>query len=164
MVYIEPMIKIFCKTCKKEFWVYRYRAKTAKFCSSKCFGLSRIGKRGIHWKGGRVNTVNGYILIRVDGHYVYEHRLVMEKLLGRKLKRSEHVHHINGNKADNGKENLELIDSHLHNRIDTKNRWQKNPDSFKPLKRRCLKPSTNRHYRGKLCQQYYPCRFHPDSL
>jgi hypothetical protein len=161
MVYIEPMIKIFCKNCKKEFSVYRYRAKTAKFCSSECFGLSRIGKRGTHWKGGRVKTVNGYILIRVNGHYIYEHRLVMEKILGRKLKRFEHVHHVNGNKADNGKENLELIDGRSHNRRDTRNRWKKNPASFLSSRRRCLKPSMDRHHRGKLCQRYFPCSYHP---
>lgn len=161
------MIKIFCKTCKKEFWVYRYRAKSAKFCSSKCFGLDNTRKKGpeaLHWKGGRVKTAKGYIWIRIKNRYVYEHRLVMEKILGRKLKRFEHVHHVNGNKADNGKENLELIDGRSHNRRDTKNRWNKNPASFLSSRRRCLKPSKDRHHRGKLCQRYYPCSYHPDSL
>ena len=43
--------------------------------------------------------------------YTMEHRLILEQKLGRKLKRSEHGHHINGNKQDNRPENLEVFSS-----------------------------------------------------
>ena len=77
----------------------------------------RINELSPAWKGGRSRNGGGYILIRImghpgatkRGHYVLEHRYIMEQLLGRYLENTEIVDHINGIKDDNRIENLRLF-------------------------------------------------------
>lgn len=56
-----------------------------------------------------------YKQIDRDGKHYNEHRYIMEQHLGRKLKRNEYVHHINGNKRDNRLENLQIMSPAEHN-------------------------------------------------
>src|SRR5690606_32394899 len=65
-------------------------------------------RKRVRYGGGWRVSVEGYLIRNASGRIVFEHREVMEKALGRKLLPSENVHHVNGNRADNRLENLEL--------------------------------------------------------
>ncbi len=53
-------------------------------------------------------------------HYEYTYRMIMEKHLGRKLKRGEQIHHKDGNSMNNAISNLEIVSMAEHNREDPK--------------------------------------------
>ena len=58
-----------------------------------------------------------YKAIKVNGQKIDEHRYIMEKHIGRKLKKTEIVHHKNGKKRDNEISNLEILDLSEHSRM-----------------------------------------------
>lgn len=56
-----------------------------------------------------------YKFTTLNGKTYREHRLIVERVLGRKLKRCEAVHHIDGNGTNNDLSNLQVIDELKHN-------------------------------------------------
>ena len=72
----------------------------------------KTGKDASNWKGGIEITKKGYVLEYVENHpysiknKVRQHKLVIERIIGRYLLPMEDVHHINCIKDDNRPENL----------------------------------------------------------
>lgn len=57
---------------------------------------------------------SGYIAVWDGGTWRGQHRVVAERVLGRRLKRHEEVHHIDGNKRNNKNENLLICTRAYH--------------------------------------------------
>ena len=85
------------------------------------------------WKGGRKKHGNGYIQIKMPDHpranptgYVLEHIVIWEKAHNKSLPRSMSIHHLNGLRDDNRRENLAAIEKRKHS----------NQTQFKALQKR----------------------------
>lgn len=97
-----PRMTLQCDFCKAPF-TPRSGEHERKYCSRLCFEKGNAVPTWIHRR-------NGYVSIWTGKADVQVHRILMEKRLGRPLKDTETVHHINGIRDDNRDENLELWD------------------------------------------------------
>lgn len=113
-----------CKQCGKEFYVSLYQARDiARNSGTFCSVLCKNNSLRLSGPGARFKRPDGYIVVYYPAHpdsgkrnMVLEHRLVMERVLGRRLLRTEQVNHINHVRDDNRPENLELISPSDHSR------------------------------------------------
>jgi hypothetical protein len=116
---LMPNTTVTCAYCGRERRVYRSpSASSPRYCGKACKDAAQSGEGNPAWSGGRIRLVTGYIAVHAPTHpgadprgYVLEHRLVAESILGRRLRRSEVVHHINGITDDNRPENLRVFAS-----------------------------------------------------
>lgn len=112
---------------KRAWWAAGDRRETRRKIGAKSKGRIKGGPLHPSWKGGRIKCKrDGYVRVYSPGHpfavsntkgggkYVLEHRLVMEKVLGRYLHPDEDVNHRNGVKDDNRPENLRLVSHFAH--------------------------------------------------
>lgn len=91
-------------------------------------------ERNYFWRGGQRTDRDRYVMVKVPDHphatkdgYVRQHRLVMEKVLGRYLLPTEEVHHKDGDPTNNDPSNLLVFASHAdHLRYEWRERWSKN--------------------------------------
>lgn len=113
-----------CEVCGQSVYVGGAQLKRyvggGTYCSRKC---TRKGLKGRKFRlkkkeTTRYTTQAGYVLVKVGIHeWEFEHRLVVEKRLGRKLQKDETVHHINQIRNDNRPSNLEVLSRTEHMRM-----------------------------------------------
>lgn len=72
---------------------------------------------------------NGYVELWIPNHhrtrgngYVFEHILVLEEKIGRRLLPNEQVHHIDKDRKNNSPDNLEVVDIVEHTKLHAKER------------------------------------------
>lgn len=127
-----------CDVCGKEFERHKCHIKENNFCSRECYAewekQNCVGEKSPRYKGGIYHSTLGYTFLRQpDKTYKAEHRIVAEKIIGRKLQENEVVHHIDGNKQNNSKENLVVITRGEHAKI---HRGKRQIEIFEILKGR----------------------------
>jgi hypothetical protein len=97
-----------------------------KYCSDECgiLGLNRFQDRAKQ-RGSEKRYLEAKEYVRAidwstgKRRFIMEHRLVMERMIGWRLRPEERVHHINGDRADKRPENLRPDADHSeHMRIE----------------------------------------------
>ncbi len=123
---LNPIVKskmkegknIKCFTCGKDKYYSKSRIKEKNYCSASCRSKEVIKGHGWKAKGKKIGN-NRYLRVYGygSGKNLKVHRAVMEKYLGRKLEKWEHVHHVNEDPHDNRIENLQVLTSSEHAKL-----------------------------------------------
>ena len=129
------MKEITCKQCKQK--TTKFNREGSLFCNRVCYmDWKRLNPNRKAYKD-KIFVSGYYYLYKPEhpnaikkGRYIAEHRYMLEQKIGRLLTKNEIAHHINGNKADNRQENLELLTISEHNKYHAKNRKRNKKGQF----------------------------------
>lgn len=107
-----------CLECKNpiefRFKESRFSALKRKFCGRSCSDKHNRGVNNSRWNPDRYHPRGNYIFIFADGKWKPKHRVIAEGAIGRKLTRTETVHHVDGNKRNNDNANLVICNNSYH--------------------------------------------------
>jgi hypothetical protein len=151
-----------CHECKKSFDIALFHKD-----SSKHDGIYPICKEcrrlrcgyGKQWRKKTTWGIdsNGYLSLKG----IRQHRKLMEDFLGRKLKRNEHVHHINGDKTDNRIYNLVVLLDSEHQSLHSREMWSLKGGKSGEVKK-CVKCGAEKYYSksiaSDLSKNNYMCQ------
>lgn len=109
------MIEMQCQVedCEKE------RYKCYDYCCMHFRRWKRHGDPNIRLKeyGSGFTINNGYLMTKVNGEFIYEHRIVAERAYG-PLPPGAEIHHIDGDRLNNDPSNLMVCrDKGHHNSL-----------------------------------------------
>ena len=118
-----------CGYCGAELYRHPHYLKkyATTFCNATCYAS--------HRRTGATDA-KGYRVTSINGRLQKVHRIIMAEHLCRPLLRSEVVHHINGDKANNRLENLQIVTHRDHSVRHNERKW--NVENAINLRRRGL--------------------------